>query len=230
MCAPHQDWPLQVRTKERVVHHQRQVSLICNVGHIGDVGDDHRRVGRCLDVEHLRVRTNPRPHGLRIRRVYEAELQSKLRKQLRSKTIDAAVDRLRNDGVIARTQEAKHGVDRGHSRGENVGRLPAFQTRHAALQRLAVRVVGARVVVALVLAQRLVHVGRGLIDRRDDGAGGRVRLLPDVNRIRGKSHSVSSKYLSSFAAQCNTQFHTICAARSRIPPLCVELRARLPAR
>ena len=39
------------------------------------------------------------------------------------------------------------------------------------------RVLRARVLVALVAAELFLHVGRGLEDRRDDGAGGRIRLL-----------------------------------------------------
>src|SRR5689334_24099946 len=45
------------------------------------------------------------------------------------------------------------------------------------------------VVVALVFPQLLVDVRRSLINRRDDCARGRIRLLAHMNRIGGKTHN-----------------------------------------
>src|SRR5207302_5646895 len=50
------------------------------------------------------------------------------------------------------------------------------------------RVCDARVVVALVLADGLLDIGRRLVDRRDDRAGRGVGLLPDVDRTRLELH------------------------------------------
>src|SRR5206468_3182178 len=49
------------------------------------------------------------------------------------------------------------------------------------LQGEARGVVRAGVLVALVMAERLLRIGRGLIDRHDDRAGGGVGLLPGVD-------------------------------------------------
>src|SRR5215472_10925623 len=45
-----------------------------------------------------------------------------------------------------------------------------------------------RVVVALVFPQLLVDVSRSLINRGDDRACGRIRLLAHMNGIGGKTH------------------------------------------
>src|SRR5271167_645494 len=48
--------------------------------------------------------------------------------------------------------------------------------------------VGPRIVITLVLAKFLVDVRGRLIDWRNDRTRGGIRLLPNVNRVRGKSH------------------------------------------
>src|SRR5712692_3998406 len=84
--------------------------------------------------------------------------------------------------------ETEDGVDGGHAGSENVGALPAFEFSDGALERFAIGMIGACVVVAFIFAQLGLHVGGGLIDRRNDGARSGIRLLPDVNRVGGKTH------------------------------------------
>ncbi len=58
-----------------------------------------------------------------------------------------------------------------------------------------------RVLEALVLAERLLHVGRRLVDRRDDGAGRRIGLLAGVEadgaepRVRCELHDPATIHL-----------------------------------
>ena len=59
--------------------------------------------------------------------------------------------------------------------------VPRFDRRDVALERHARRVLRAPVFEPLVLPEALLHVGRGLIDRRDDGAGRRIGLLAGMN-------------------------------------------------
>ena len=59
--------------------------------------------------------------------------------------------------------------------------LAALDRREVRFERGARRVLRARVLEALVPAELVLHVGRGLIDRRDDRAGRRVGLLAGVN-------------------------------------------------
>ena len=93
-----------------------------------------------------------------------------------------------SDYVVAGAQQPENGIDARHAGGENVGAVTVFEFGHGALQRFAIGMIGARVIVALVLAELFVHVGGGLVDRCDDGAGGRIRLLPDVNGICSETH------------------------------------------
>src|SRR5437588_421511 len=92
------------------------------------------------------------------------------------------------DDALARVDEVHergHGAEAGRERDPVLGRL---ERREAALERRARGVVDARVVVALVLADGVLHVRRGLVDRRDDRAGGGVRLLALVDRARLEIH------------------------------------------
>ncbi len=107
-------------------------------------------------------------HFFQIGSVHVAEFQAELDQQLRRDAEHAAIDRLRKNGVVARAQQAEDGINRRHAGSEDVGRVAALQLRDGALQRLSVRVVRAGVVVALALAHLFDHVGRGLVNRRDD--------------------------------------------------------------
>src|SRR5689334_2900518 len=60
--------------------------------------------------------------------------------------------------------------------------MAAFERRDVPLECLARRVAGAGVLVALMLPEALLDVGRGLIDRRHDGAGEGVG---DVSGVHG---------------------------------------------
>ena len=101
--------------------------------------------------------------------------------------------------MVAGTQQPKHGVDGRHAGGEDVGRVAAFEARHAAFQRAPVGMLGAGIVVAFILAERLLHVRGGLKNRRDDGAGGGLRLLADMDRVGGESHECSSSNAQKMA-------------------------------
>jgi hypothetical protein len=70
------------------------------------------------------------------------------------------------------------------------GRGARFDRRDVALERHARRVLRAAVLEAGVrLAEAVLHVRRGLIDRRDDRARRRIGLLSGVNANRLKRAS-----------------------------------------
>ena len=75
--------------------------------------------------------------------------------------------------------------------------LAAFDRRQVALERHARRVLRAAVLEALVLAELLLHVGRRLVDRRDDGAGRRIRLLAGVQTDGAEPSAVSWSFTIS---------------------------------
>ena len=75
-------------------------------------------------------------------------------------------------------------------------RPAALDRREVGFERRARRVLRARVLEALVLAERVLHVGRRLEDRRDDRAGGRIGLLAGVDANGGESR-VSASFMGS---------------------------------
>ena len=88
-------------------------------------------------------------------------------------------------------------------------RRAAFDRGDVGFERGAGRVLGARVLVALVLAELVLHVGRGLEDGRDDRAGAGIGLLSGVDadgreaRARREFHALIIAHgASSHAAAC----------------------------
>ena len=70
------------------------------------------------------------------------------------------------------------------SEGEAVA--PPLERGDVALERLAGGILAARVLVALVLAEPVLHVGGGEVDRRHDRAGERLGPLAGVDGPRGE--------------------------------------------
>ena len=98
----------------------------------------------------------------------------------------AAIEVVDRDDVRAVVETVERGRDRGQPGGKGKGRAAAFEIGDAALERHARRVLGARVVVALVHARALLDVGRGGIDRHHHRAGGRIGLLPGMHAAGGE--------------------------------------------
>ena len=69
------DGELQIRTQKCVINHHRQVAFVGQLGNRRDIGDAKRGVGRCLEVEHLRIRAQRVAHQIRHGSVNEAEFQ-----------------------------------------------------------------------------------------------------------------------------------------------------------
>jgi hypothetical protein len=183
---------LEVLAQERVIDHDREIFPACQRGDRGDVRDDHRGIRRRLDVNHFRAGLDRCLNFRDVGRIDVAEFEAEFDQQLRGDAEHSPVNGLREDNVVAGAEQAEHGVDARHARRKDVGRSAAFELRQRALECFAVRMAGARVVVALALAHFLDHVGRGLVDRGDDRAGQLVRLLAYVNGVGGKTHGDAS--------------------------------------
>ena len=186
------DGALQIRAEEGVVHGDGDAALVGDGGNGGDIGEDHGGIGGRLDVDHSRIRAQSRANSLGIGRVHKTELDAELAKKLRRQPIDAAVDGVGKNGVVAGTQQPKHGVDGRHAGSKDVSRVASLEAGHAALQSAPVGMLGAGVFVAFILSERLLHVRGGLKNRGDDGARGGLRLLADMDRVGGESHECSS--------------------------------------
>jgi hypothetical protein len=96
----------------------------------------------------------------------------------------AAVHVLAAHDVVARFEQLHDRVDAAGAAGEREAVATALERGDVALQRLARRIFAARVLVPLVLAERVLHIRRRQINRRHDRAGERLRALAGVDRPR----------------------------------------------
>ena len=117
------------------------------------------------------------------RSVNKTEFHAELNEELRGEAVDSAINGAGKNGVVAGAEQSKDRIDCSHAGSKDVSSDSAFEFGDGAFEGFAIRVVGARVVVAFVLAEGFLDVGGRLIDRRDDGAGGGIRLLSHMNRV-----------------------------------------------
>ena len=80
--------------------------------------------------------------------------------------------------------ESQHVPTFTHYTGDPEAGQAALEIRNRGLQRIARRIGGARIFIALVHAWARLHVGGSCIDRRHDGARQGVGPLPAVNDAR----------------------------------------------
>jgi hypothetical protein len=173
---------LEVRRRERVVDDEDGTDRVRRVGCRADVDDVQQRVRRGFDPDHAGPLVQPRRQIRELGRRHVVEEVALRLVDLRGHPVDAPVDVRDEDDALSRVDEVHQGRRRAEARGEGGAVLGVLQRRERRLQRRPRRVRDARVVVALVDADRLLHVRRRLVDRRDDRAGRRVRLLTDVDR------------------------------------------------
>ena len=175
------DRPLRVGARERVVHHHGDAAVVCALRNGGQVGDAEHRVRRRLHEQHLGVGLEGGGGGVEVRRIDIAEVEPALAQHPLEEPVGAAVGVVGHHHVVAGLQQRHHGPRGGQARRERERRLAALHGGDVALERRARGVVRAPVLVALVNPEAVLHVGRGLIDRGDNGAGRRVRLLPRMD-------------------------------------------------
>ncbi len=150
------------------------------------VGEAQHRVGRRLEEQHPRLRGERGVDQVEPPRVDVGEVQVVSPQHPLEQPERAAVGVVGHHDVVARLEARGDGADGGHAGGKREAGAPGLEGGDVGLERRARRVLRARVFVALVLAERILDVGRRLVDRRDDGAGGRVGLLPGVDAERGE--------------------------------------------
>jgi hypothetical protein len=95
--------------------------------------------------------------------------------------------------VIAGLQQGHDRAGRGHAGREGEPLFATLDCRHIGFQGAARRVLRARILVSLVFAERLLHVGGRLVDGDDDGARRGVGLLPGVD-AEGVEASVAAQF------------------------------------
>ena len=180
---------LQVRRREGVVDDEERAHRMGSVGGAADVDHVQQRVRRRLHPDE--------PHRVvEVRREFLVELRSGHVREaialrlvhLRRHSVHAAVHVGDQHDPLAGIDEVHQRRRRSEPRAERDPVLRLLEAGERLLQRGARGVRDACVVVALVLADRLLHVRRRLVDRCRDRARGGIGLLPHVNRARLEVH------------------------------------------
>src|ERR1043166_9353798 len=91
--------------------------------------------------------------------------------------------------MIACFYKLQRGIDRRHSRGKRKPESCILERRDVLLKRRTGRVLSPCILVTLMLAEAVLGISRGLIDRNADRPGRRVRLVAGVYRSRRKTRS-----------------------------------------
>ena len=161
---------LQVRRRERVVDDERARRRACAASATArDVDDVEQRVRRRLDPDERACARRGAPATLgraRPASTYVEPVALRL-VHLREHAVRAAVDVVHADDVVAGVDEVHDRRRRAESRTRTRGRArpPSSEARHSS-SAVRVGLRDARVVVALVDADRLLRERRGLVDRR----------------------------------------------------------------
>src|SRR5215213_86467 len=157
---------LEIRRGEGVVHRDEGAPLVRHFRELRYVGEGEHRVGRGLDPEQPRLGPERFFDGGSIRGIRVGEVKpAGARKDLIEEAIGAAVEVVSGDDVVPRREEAHHRGRRSKPGGEGEAVFGALEGRHALFESGAGRVARPAVLVALVLAWRLLGVGGGLVDR-----------------------------------------------------------------
>ena len=126
-------------------------------------------------------------NGIGIGCVDVSETQAIVDKHFVEEPRRPAIHIVRTHHVITRLHHRAKRSDSGHSRSKAVRRTAALKRAQVLLQRVAGWIGQARVLVALVLPNRLLLVRRGEIDGYIDRAGERISLLTIVDGASGKA-------------------------------------------
>ena len=183
---------LEVRRGEGVVDDDEGAGGVRGVGRLADVDDVEERVRRRLEPDDAGALVQVLLEaGLDLLGGEEREAVALRLVDLREHAVDAAVDVVHTDDVVARLEQVHDRRRRAEAGGVREPVVGPLQRGEARLERRPRRVPGAGVVVALVDADGVLDERRRLVDRRDDRPGRRVGLLPVVDRARLEVHSLS---------------------------------------
>ena len=189
--GPELDGTLDVGAGEGVIDDHEGVVCVSDVTRPPQVRYTEDRVGGRLEEEHLRRRTHGRFDGAGVRRIDVAEVELVFAEDLLEQAVGAAVGVVGHHHVVAGLEQGHDGAFGRHARGEREARRSAFDGGHIGFERRPRRVLRARVLVPLVLPERLLHVGGRLINRDGDRAGRGVGLLARVHTDSGEPCVIS---------------------------------------
>ncbi len=172
---------LEAGCREGVVDDGQQSPSPGDPGRGAQVGQGQDRIRRRLQEQHPGAIVDRRADRRRVGGVDPGDLQSAGACQPLEQPVGPAVDVLGGDQPVAGAQQAEHGVDRRHARGEGTRRRSAFEIVQVAFEGRPCRVDHPAVAPGRATVQIPLAIGRRQTDRRRDRAGRRVRLLAGVD-------------------------------------------------
>ena len=182
---------LEDRRGERVVDHDERTRGVRESRDRPDVRDEQPRIGRRLQPHQARGRGHRRRDGGEVSGIDRRNPQVESREHPVQQAVSAAIHIDRHDDLIVWPQVGlQHGVLGGEARGEHRPVFDALELRQHRFQPLTGGVVGPRVIEATVDARALLLERRGLVNRRNQRAGGGVTGLSGVDGTSGKTHLV----------------------------------------
>ena len=166
-----------------VVHDQRNAEIAADVGDFGDRENGELRIRQRFRIVSAGAVVGRIAEIVGIDRVDEANFDALVLERVGEQVPGAAVEVGRADHVVAGARDVLDRKGRSRlTRGERERADAAFERRDALLQHVVGRIHDARVDVAELLEREQVGgvlgiaelVGRGLINRHSNGAGGRI--------------------------------------------------------
>ncbi len=157
-----------------------------------DVDDAQQGVGGRLDPHQPGGGPQRRPHHVEVGEVDGLDHQAGGGVHAQGQSDGAAVGVVRQQDVVARGEEAQHGVGGRHPAGKGVAVGRAFEGGQVALQGQPARVLGAGVLEPAVLSDLALHERGGEVDRGDHGPRGRLGARASVHAVgvEGAAHRV----------------------------------------
>ena len=180
----------QIGRGHRVVDDQWNTGLFRNRGNRCDVDDDAARVGDAFDHDGFGLRCQRLLEACRIGRIGEDHVPAEFLERMVELIDRAAIELPASDEIVAGLEQRVECDElRGMAGRDGQGRRATFERGNAAFQHTLRRVADARINVAenFEIEQRRSMVGivenksRGLINRRDAGARGRVGRCAGVH-------------------------------------------------
>jgi len=177
--------------REGVVADGHDAALARRLGHALEIDQLEQRVGRRLHPDHARLGSEGGLERSTLAQVRVADREAgRALPHALEEPVGAAIEIVHRGYVGAVIEELEHRRGGGEARGEGEALPSALEVGEAALVSHARRVLAARILVALVHARALLHVGRGRVDRRHDGAGRGIGALARVDRAGREAETV----------------------------------------
>ena len=184
---------LEQRRRERVVDDEQGAGLVRRRPDRGDVVHEQTRVRRRFDPHQLGLARERRLQRGRVADVDLADYAAERLEDAIENAIGATVDIERDHDLVAGAQiRLQDRVLGRQARGKQRGVLDTLELGEDPLEPRARGIVRSRVVEAVVIARRVLLVGRGLEDRGDQGSGFGLRRLAGVNGLGGELHGSCS--------------------------------------